>query len=81
MKLLLILEKIQKHLPQNVKLISQGQLVAKSLKTYLNRHPEMEQKCGKANQIQFYTTEQPENFNQAASFFYGNEINAKHLAL
>jgi glutamate racemase len=77
----LIQDKIQKHLPKNVKLISQGELVAKSLKHYLKRHPELESKCTKGGAQQFFTTDQPVNFDQSATLFYGKEVRSQHLAL
>jgi glutamate racemase len=35
----LLKEKIEKHLPEGVTLVSQGQIVADSLQDYLQRHP------------------------------------------
>ena len=72
---------IKKHLPSHVKLLSQGPIVAQGLKEYLQRHPEMEQQCSKEGRLQFFTTEQPENFDGAAGLFFGSEINSGHLAL
>ena len=43
----LLREKIEKYLPQNVKLLSQGESVAHSLDDYLQRHPEVETKISK----------------------------------
>lgn len=77
----LIKEKIQKYLPANVQLLSQGTIVAKGLKDYLQRHPEMEQKCSKSQTVSFYTTDLPETFDKAATLFYGKEVHSKHLAL
>lgn len=77
----LIADKIQAYLPKNVQLISQGDLVAKGLKDYLQRHPEIETRCHKSGKVEFYTTETPENFNQRASYFYGSAVEALHLSL
>jgi len=77
----LIQDKIQRHLPKHVKLISQGELVAKSLHDYLNRHSELEANCSKEGSVQFFTTDQPENFDEAASLFYGKELKSQHLAV
>ncbi len=43
----LLINKIKKYLPQNITLLSQGEIVAKSLTDYLKRHAEIEQKCSK----------------------------------
>lgn len=77
----LIEAQIKKYLPPQVKLISQGSIVAKGLKDYLNRHPEIEQHCSKGNSVSFYTTDLPETFNKAASLFYGQAVKSSHLAL
>jgi glutamate racemase len=77
----LIIDKIKKYLPSQVQLLSQGNIVAKSLKEYLQRHPEMEKNCSKNKKLEFYTTDLPETFDKAASLFYGTPISSKHLAL
>ena len=74
-------EKIEKYLPQNVKLISQGEIVADSLKDYLHRHPGMEAKISKQGQRLFYTTDSTEDFNNKATIFFGERVNARHLDL
>lgn len=77
----LLINKIKKHLPANITLLSQGEIVAEGLVDYLKRHPEMEQKCSKGKTIEFYTTDSSENFDKAASMFYGGKIKSKHLEL
>ncbi|MBL7920799.1 MAG: glutamate racemase [Bacteroidia bacterium] len=77
----LIKEKIQSYLPANVQLLSQGTIVAKGLKDYLQRHPEMETKCSKSQTVSFYTTDLPETFDKAATLFYGKQVRSKHLSL
>ena len=73
----LLKNKIEKFLPSHVKLISQGEIVAKSFVSYLDRHPELEEKCSKGGKIDIYTTENPEIFNAAATIFIGKSVNAK----
>jgi glutamate racemase len=77
----LLENKLHQYLPQHIQLVSQGEIVAKSLKDYLARHPEMEAKCTKNGTLEFFTTETPENFSSQAGKFFGKEISAKHLAL
>ncbi len=77
----LIEDQIKKYLPHQVKLVSQGAIVAKGLKDYLIRHPEMEKNCSKGNSVSFYTTDLPETFDKAASLFYGEPLKSKHLGL
>lgn len=77
----LIEDQIKKYLPQHVELISQGAIVAKGLKDYLIRHPEVEKNCSKGNSVSFYTTDLPETFDKAASLFYGETLQSVHLGL
>ncbi len=77
----LLIQNIKKFLPEGITLLSQGDIVAHSLTDYLKRHPEMEQKCSKGGKFQFFTTDSTENFDAAASLFFGAEVKSKHLAL
>lgn len=70
----LLINKIKKFLPPNVNLLSQGGIVAESLKDYLKRHPEIETKLSKNYKREFYTTELPENFETKAKIFLSNDI-------
>lgn len=77
----LLINKIKQYIPQHITLLPQGEIVAKGLKEYLQRHKEMDVKCTKNGKLDFYTTETPENFNSQAGKFFGKDINAKHLSL
>lgn len=77
----LIADRIRKHLPAGIELISQGKLVAESLALYLSRHPEIENQCSKNSVLRFFTTDQPETFDKAAEIFFGRKIRSEHLAL
>jgi glutamate racemase len=65
----LLIKKIQKYVPENISIISQGHIVAESLKDYLKRHPEMDIRCSKNGEHKFFTTESPEVFKQRAKVF------------
>ncbi len=77
----LLLEKIKKHLPGNINVISQGNIVAKSLQDYLNRHPEIETKCSKNGSLEFYTTDSTEDFDKHSEIFFGQKVNSEHIDL
>ena len=64
-----------------VALLSQGAIVAESLKDYLNRHPELESKCSKGGSCRYLTTESEHKFAQSASIFMEEEIEVKHIDL
>ncbi len=53
----------------------------KALKDYLSRHPEMDTKCTKNGNCQFYTTEAEEKFSESASTFLKQQISVKHITL
>jgi glutamate racemase len=75
----LLKDKIQEYLPIGVKLISQGEIVARSLEDYLHRHTEIENQCNRGAQITFYTTDSAEDFDNHASLFFGEKIMSRHV--
>jgi glutamate racemase len=77
----LLIKKIRDYLPDKVTVIPQGKEVAESLLDYLHRHPEMDIKCTKGSTVQYYTTDSPEKFNQMASLFMNEPIDARKTSL
>ena len=77
----ILLPKIRQYIPDHISVITQGEYVAESLKDYLKRHPEMDAKCTKNGNCQFYTTEAEEKFSESASTFLKQQINVKHITL
>lgn len=77
----LLLNKIHQYLPEGVQAIPQGRQVAESLIDYLQRHPGMEAKCTKNGTARYYTTDSPEKFNQMASLFMKEPIDAKKTTI
>ena len=77
----LLEKKIRSFLPESISLVSQGSLVAESLKDYLYRHPEIADRCSKNATCRFYTTESQEKFATMASLFLKEKINAERINL
>lgn len=77
----ILLPKIRQYIPDHISIIAQGEYVAESLKDYLKRHPEMDAKCTKHGNCQFYTTEAEEKFSESASTFLKQQISVKHITL
>ena len=77
----LLMPKIMKYLPEGVKIISQGEYVASSLKAYLERHIEIERKCAKHSSVHYLTTENPEKFKESAQIFLNEEIEVENITL
>ena len=72
---------IKKYIPENVQLFSQGDLVAKKLKDYLQRHPEIESRLAKNGELKVYTSENPAVFNEKATNLFPEPINAEKVHL
>jgi glutamate racemase len=77
----LLMEKIKKAVPADVTVLSQGEIVADSLKLYLQKHTEIEQNCSKNGQISFFTTDSAEDFDNHAAIFYGKAVQSTYLRL
>lgn len=77
----LLIDKIKAFAPAGTTILSQGNIVAASLKEYLERHPEMEQRCSKQGTRTFYTTDSVVDFDNHASIFFGENLQSRHLEL
>ena len=76
----LLINKIQKFLPDNIQVVSQGEIVAKSLDDYLQRHPEIEVVCSKNGQATYFTTESAATFDEKAAIFMGALVQSQKLS-
>jgi len=72
---------IKKIIPDGVKIISQGPIVAKSLRDYLQRHPEIKQNLSEQSMREFFTTDYYADFDSIGSRFFGEEIKSKRITL
>lgn len=77
----LLLPRIREYMPEGITIVSQGELVADSLKDYLRRHPEMESKCAKGGTCLYYTTEAEEKFSESASTFLNEAVTVQRVEL
>lgn len=77
----LLKARIEEYVPVGVKLVSQGEIVARSLQDYLRRHPEIESRCSKNGSRRFYTTDSPEDFDSHATTFFGEAVKSEHVDL
>jgi glutamate racemase len=77
----ILFNKIKHFVPEHISIISQGKILADSLIDYLNRHPEIEEKCSKNGKISFFTTDSTEDFDNQAVNFYGKTVKSSHLSL
>ena len=72
---------IARFLPEGVRLLNQGPIIADKLEDYLFRHPEIESKCSKLGRRDYFTTESSENFDRLAKLFLGQEVRSQHAKL
>jgi glutamate racemase len=64
---------------KQVKVLSQGQIVAQRLDNYLVRHNDLAQLCSKHGKRQFYTTGNIADFNAHGSQFFGQNVQAQQI--
>lgn len=69
----LLIKKIRQFTPAHIRLVPQGEYVARSLQDYLKRHPEMDSRCTQGNTCRFLTTESTAKFEESASIFLRQE--------
>ncbi len=77
----LLLPKIRLYMPAGITVVSQGELVADSLKDYLARHPEMDARCTRGGECVYFTTEAEEKFSESASVFLNEEVTVRRVVL
>jgi glutamate racemase len=77
----LLINKIRQFIPDNIKVIAQGDIIARSLQDYLKRHPEVERECSRNATQCFFTTDSVTDFDSHASLFFGKGVEAMHLDL
>ena len=77
----LLYPQIRAAVPPTAQVVSQGEIVAESLKDYLERHPEMECRLSRGASVEYLTTEHPDKFSDLASVFMHRHIDARHIDL
>lgn len=77
----LLLPKIRQYIPEDIKVVAQGEYVSESLKDYLYRHPEIDSKCTKNGNCSFFTTEAEDKFIESASAFLNHDIEVHRVNL
>lgn len=77
----LLLQKILKHMPGNIRIVTQGEIVARSLRDYLRRHPEMDARISRGGSVRYLTTESAEKFSEMGSLFLSKNIQAQSITL
>ncbi len=91
----LLIDKIRQYVPEGVRIVPQGEIVAESLKEYLERHPGLSGMSGRVGptetvpptrrdvqpNVTYLTTESAERFGDMASLFLGKPVKARRVEL
>lgn len=77
----LLIDKIKTFLPTSVTIMPQGVYVAESLADYLQRHPDMAERCSTNGTCRYFTTENHVRFEQLASIFMNESVEATKIVL
>lgn len=77
----LLMPKILKYVRPGVRIVPQGEYVADSLRSYLNRHPDMAASCTRGGTARYLTTENPEKFKESARIFLHEDVEVSHVSL
>lgn len=74
-----IAEQIKAAAGGKVSVVSQGEIVAASLRDYLNRHPEMNERLSRNGERHFFTSDTADDFDNHAPLFFGSSVKSKHV--
>lgn len=77
----LLMAKIQEFIPPGIRIVAQGEIVARSLVDYLHRHPEMDAKITRGGTVKYCTTENPDKFDSMAAVFMNAPVTATKVTL
>lgn len=77
----LLTDKIKAFAPDGTTILSQGEIVARSLKDYLERHSAIADLCTQNGGRRFYTTDSVADFDNHASIFFGESVSSEHVEL
>lgn len=72
---------IQQNCGGNIRVLNEGPVVAKKLKTYFTRQKEIEKKITKNKKIIFYTSDDAGIFEKFGSRFFGKKIRGEKVVL
>ncbi len=77
----LIQDVIKEKIGRRINVLDSGLIVANSLVSYLERHPELNNSLGKNKKLQLLTTDTTKNFSQFGEKIIGREIKVESISL
>jgi glutamate racemase len=72
-------KQIRKILSDDIKIISQEEIIPKKLKSYLDRHPEIDERLGKRKQRKFYLTEITAQAEKLSKLWLGKKVKLEKI--
>jgi glutamate racemase len=69
---------MERIMGKNCRVLNGPDIVSKKLQDYLLRHPEIENRISKTQQVLFYTTDDPIRFQSIGDTFLGRKIREVH---
>lgn len=77
----ILMPKIIKYVKPGVRIIPQGEFVADSLGSYLDRHDDIKKQITHGGSCKYYTTENPDKFKESAQIFLHEKVTVNHVDL
>jgi len=77
----IIYDIIRQYVPEHIKIIAQGTIIAEKLEDYLNRHAEIEEKLSKNGTLSVLTTEDFQIFDEKTTLIFGEKYHSKTIHL
>lgn len=77
----ILLPRIRAIVPPHVRIVTQGGIVAPSMKDYLHRHPEIESDLSRNSTQQFLTTDRTEGFDHLSEIFLGYPVRSRKVEI
>lgn len=77
----ILMEELEAHTGKNVLVVSQGPIVAESLKSYLRRHSWLVKRLSTKGQVTYLTTEEHKIFETNAKRIFEVDLNVQHVKI
>ncbi|MBR4266318.1 MAG: glutamate racemase [Bacteroidales bacterium] len=77
----LLMNSFKKFVDSNIKIVPQNEIVAHSLKDYLSRHPEIDNRLTKNGTVKYFTTDNSTMFDQTAKLFLNRDIQSRTIEI
>lgn len=72
---------IEKYIPEGIQLVAQGEIVAKKLRSYLERHQEIEERLSVHGTLKVLTTEDEVVFDEKTELIFGKNYHSETIHL